>query len=77
MKGLVDRATKESCSSMELKKEILNNDGGKLMASCLEHRSTKNTTKITTDNYELAEVVGQGSKIRASGIRGHAESVEN
>ena len=48
MKGLVDRATTESCSAVELKKEILKKDRGKLMATCLEHRSTKNAAKIAT-----------------------------
>ena len=48
MKGLVDRVITESCSAVELKKEILNIDRGKLMAACLEHRSTKNAAKIAT-----------------------------
>ena len=48
MKGLVDRATTESCSAVELKKEILKKDREKLMATCLEHRSTKNAAKIAT-----------------------------
>ena len=44
----MDRATTESCSAVELKKEILKKDRGKLMATCLEHRSTKNAAKIAT-----------------------------
>ena len=53
MKGLVDRATTESCSAVELKKAILKKDRGKLMANCLEHRSTKNAAKIATNTSWL------------------------
>ena len=69
MKGLVDRAIKESCSVVKLKKEIFRR---KLMATCLEHKKCCQGRH----RYKLAEVVGQGSGFRASGIRSHAESVQ-
>ena len=51
---------------------VVKKDRGKLMATCLEHQSTKNAANIATYTSWLKL---WDSGFRAGGIRGHAEFV--